>query len=94
MAHVTMTAVRVRRWSVDDYHAMVASGVIGPDERVELIDGEVIETSAMSARHNATADRLNRHFVIAAGERALVRVQGSFLLSQYSEPEPDLALLE
>jgi Uma2 family endonuclease len=82
-----------RRFTVHEYHAMGRAGILHPDERVELIEGEVVPVPPIGSRHGGVVDRLNRLFVRAAGDNAIVRVQGAVRLSEYSEPQPDLALL-
>ena len=79
--------------TVDDYHRMADAGLLTENSRVELIDGEIVTKMTIGPRHNACVDRFNRAFVIGAGERAIVRVQGSIGLSFLTEPEPDLVLL-
>jgi len=68
-------------------------GILSEDDRVELIDGEVLAMTPIGPRHCAAVDRATRTFVTAAGERAIVRVQGAVRLNLYTEPEPDLLLL-
>ncbi|MBW4429670.1 MAG: Uma2 family endonuclease [Nostoc desertorum CM1-VF14] len=48
-----MTQTRVRLWNVDEYHRMLETGIITADERVELIDGQVIPMSAKNPPHAA-----------------------------------------
>ncbi|MBA3945981.1 MAG: Uma2 family endonuclease [Herpetosiphonaceae bacterium] len=87
------TAVARRQFSVVDYHRMVKAGILGEDDRVELIAGEVLEMSPIGTRHAACVDRLNAFLTREAGANAIVRVQSPILLDDYSEPQPDLALL-
>jgi Uma2 family endonuclease len=68
-------------------------GVFPPDARVELIEGEIIDMAPIGNYHQSIVDQLNRQLVTAVGEHAIVRVQGSIRLSQWSEPGPDLVLL-
>jgi Uma2 family endonuclease len=81
------------RFTRAEYHRMGEAGIIRPDARVELIDGEILEMSPIGRRHNAHVDRLAAHFFAAVDGRAIVRVQGSIVLGDTCEPEPDLALL-
>jgi Uma2 family endonuclease len=81
------------RISVHDYHRMAEVGVLAPDARVELIEGEIIDMAPIGNAHQSIVDQLTRMLVTAVGDRAIVRVQGSVRLSQWSEPEPDLVLL-
>jgi Uma2 family endonuclease len=81
------------RFTRADYHRMAQTGILRPDARVELIDGEIVEMNPIGRFHNASVDRLNRIFQRNVGDAAIVRVQGSIVLGEYSEPEPDLTLL-
>jgi Uma2 family endonuclease len=86
-------AARHRRFSVDEYYRMAEAGILHEDDRVELLDGEIIEMTPIGSLHAACVDRLTRFFVSACGDRAIVRVQNPVRLSTESEPEPDLAIL-
>ena len=90
-----MVAVQRRRFTADEYQCMARAGILDPDERVELLDGEIVQMAAMGSKHNACVDKVNVWPVanLALTGRAQVRVQGSFRLSMFSEPEPDLVLL-
>jgi Uma2 family endonuclease len=81
------------RISVHDYHRMGEIGVFPPDARVELIEGEIIDMAPIGNDHQSIVDQLNRALVMAVGDNAIVRVQGSVRLSEWSEPQPDLLLL-
>jgi Uma2 family endonuclease len=81
------------RITVDEYHRMAEVGLLAPDARVELIEGEIIDMAPIGKEHSSVVDQLTRLFVLAAGETAIVRIQGSVRLDRMSEPEPDLALL-
>ena len=81
------------RFTRSDYHRMAQTGILSPDARVELIDGEIIEMSPIGRRHMAAVDRANRVFTRGVGDEAIVRVQGSIALANHAEPEPDLAIL-
>jgi Uma2 family endonuclease len=81
------------RFSRADYHRMAETGIIKPDARVELIDGDIVEMSPIGRRHNSRVDWCNRAFTQRLGSGAIVRVQGSIVLDDNGEPEPDLVLL-
>lgn len=83
-----------KRFSVSEYYRMAEVGILGRDERVELVEGVIVEMSAMGSRHAACVDRLNRHLNSLVGGEMLVRVQSPIRLDDASEPEPDLALLK
>ena len=84
---------RPRRISAEEWERMVALSVFDQDERLELIDGEIIQMAPIGHRHGACVSQINKHLVIGIGDRALVWVQGPARLSIDSVPEPDLALL-
>jgi len=80
-------------FTVEDYYQMDAAGLFAPDQRLELLGGEIIEMAAIGCRHAATVDRLNWFFAHAVGERATVRVQNPVRLNDLSELQPDVTLL-
>ena len=79
--------------SVDAFHRMVETGILGHQDRVELIDGEIIDMSPIGVLHAAIVDVLVRHFGRRAGESVFVRCQNPLRLDNISEPEPDIAIL-
>lgn len=82
-----------RRFTAREYLSVVEMGVIGPDERVELIDGEIVKMAAAGFRHVACVDRLTRLFTAVLGPEVIVRVQSTTVISRRSVPEPDVVLL-
>jgi Uma2 family endonuclease len=80
--------------TVEEYHRMAELGILSPDSRVELIEGEIIEMSPIGISHSCAVDLLTERLVEAVARRAGVRVQGSFRLSNITEPQPDLILLK
>lgn len=66
-------AVR-HKLTVDDYLRLGETGILAPDARVELIEGELIEMAPIGPRHNAICMRLTRLFARGAGDAALVSV--------------------
>src|SRR5215470_13244778 len=83
-----------RRFNVAEYHQMANAGVLKPDDRVELLDGEVIQMSPIGSPHAAcvtrSADALRR----LVRKMAIVWVQNPVRLDDFSEPLPDIALLK
>ena len=84
---------RRHRLTVYDYHRMAEVGLLRPDERVELIDGEIIDMPPIGSLHGAVVDLLAERFITALHGMALVRIQGAIRLGDDSEPQPDVALL-
>lgn len=83
-----------RRFTVEEYHRMGASGVLTSEDRVQLIDGHIYVMSPIGSQHAACVRRLTRLFFRQAEPDAIVSVQNPIVLSRDSEPEPDIALLE
>ncbi len=86
------TELKRRRFTVDEYHRMAEAGILGEDDRVELIDGEIVAMSPIGSRHAAVVSRAAETLARAAGGRAIVRPQCPILVDDWSEPQPDLAL--
>jgi Uma2 family endonuclease len=85
---------RTRRlFSADEYARMVAAGILGRGDRVELIEGEIVEMSPIGHRHMAVVANLLRILVTRVGDRAVVSPPASLKLSTRSMPEPDVTLL-
>lgn len=85
--------VRPRRFTVEEYAKMGEAGVFAPDERVELIEGEIIPVSPQNRRHASRIARLNTMLVQKFGQTHEIRVQLPLTLGEISEPEPDFALV-
>ncbi len=83
---------RRHRITVDEYYRMAEVGLLAPDARVELIEGEIIDMAPIGTGHASVVNRLNRLLVLAVGERGIVQIQGPARLDRYSEPEPDVAV--
>jgi Uma2 family endonuclease len=86
-------AVEIRRLSVQDYHRMVEAGILAPDERVELIEGQLYRMAAKGTFHSAAITRIKRLLEARLGNRVLLRFQDPVRLSDDSEPEPDVAVV-
>ncbi len=84
---------RKKLFTVDEYHKMGEVGIIHPDERVELIEGEIFTMAAMGRPHRAGLLRLNKILSKELGELATVGIQVPIILDDLSEPEPDVSLL-
>ena len=94
MSHVATEWPRRHRLTVEDYYRMGEAGILRPDERVELIDGEIIDMAPPGTLHAGTVDHLLALLRRVIGEGAVLRVQNPVFLDRFSEPQPDLALLK
>lgn len=87
------TQLARRLFTVAEYDQMVATGILREDDRVELIEGEIIAMSPIGTRHAACVRRLDRLLSRLLGDRTLISVQCPVAIPDWSEPNPDLALL-
>jgi Uma2 family endonuclease len=94
MSAVSNSRSPYHRFTVDEYYRMADVGLLAPDARVELIEGEIIDMAPIGSLHCGTVDWLTRLFSAAAGDHAIVRIQGAVRLHRFSEPQPDVALLQ
>lgn len=85
--------LKKHRFTVEEYHRMADAGVFSEDDRVELIEGEIVEMTPIGPRHAGSVDRVNRLCVTRLGDRVIVRVQNPIQLSTDSELQPDVTLL-
>ncbi|MFY9974708.1 MAG: Uma2 family endonuclease [Chromatiaceae bacterium] len=93
MSSTAEDLVRRHRYTAEDYYRMGEVGILAPDARVELIDGEVIEMTPIGAPHASIVTDLQNRLVPLAGHQAVVRIQNPIHLGRHDEPKPDLALV-
>jgi len=84
----------LRLLTVKEYHTMAESGILAPDERVELIEGQIFRMAAKGTAHSAAVTRVDRFFDKSLDGRALIRLQDPVQLNDFSEPEPDIAIVQ
>jgi Uma2 family endonuclease len=82
-----------RMWTADEYHRMAEVGILHEDDRVELIDGEIVNMSPLGSRHIACVNRLSKLLERRIGDTTIVQTQSSISLADASEPQPDIAVL-
>ena len=89
-----MLAYPKHRFTVTEYYRMAETGVLKPDARVELLNGEIIDMSPIGLLHGGSVNRLIRLFSRLSAGRWLVSAQNPVYLDESSEPQPDLTLLK
>lgn len=87
------TPLTLRLWTVEDYHRMAEAGIFHPGERVELINGKIIRMSAKGTAHTAAVRRTARLLRNLLANQAEVYTQDPIQLDDFSEPEPDIAVV-
>src|SRR2546430_2137266 len=81
------------RWTTEHYLRLVDEGVLGPDDKVELLEGVIVAMAPSNTRHAAGIVRLSHALFRAVGDRAVVRIQLPLIAGLYSMPEPDGAVV-
>lgn len=81
-------------FTVSDFHRIGETGIFSENDRVELIEGEIIKMPPTGSYHASHVDRLNQLLYSRIGQAAIIRVQSPIKLTNQSEPQPDLALLK
>lgn len=82
------------RITAEEYQKMGEAGIFTEDDRVELIEGEIIDMALIGSRHAGVVAKLGHILSRAVGNTAVVWVQNPILLDDHSEPEPDVVLLK
>ena len=85
--------VATYRFSVEEFNKLGQAGIFDEDNRVELLDGEIIVMSPIGSRHAGIVMRLNWTLHRRLGDRVLLNPQNPAVLDEFSEPLPDLTLL-
>ncbi|XQQ07745.1 MAG: Uma2 family endonuclease [Leptolyngbya sp. IPPAS B-1204] len=83
----------LKHWSVDEYHRLIAVGILTSDDHVELLDGQIVEMVSQDPPHASTTDEGSDYLKSLFAGRAKVRMQLPITLSSSSEPEPDIAVV-
>ena len=89
-----MPALTHHRFTSREYYRMAETGVLKPDARVELLDGQIIDMSPIGPFHGGVVSRLNRLFSKLSDDRFFVWTQNPVTLDDYSEPQPDVMLVK
>lgn len=89
-----MTNVTVKRFTLSEYHRLGELGFFGPDERVELIRGEIIQMPTKNTPHSVCNSLLVEELILLLGRRARVRGQEPIILPADSEPQPDVVIAQ
>jgi Uma2 family endonuclease len=81
------------RFTVDEFHRMGEVGIFSEDDRVELINGEIVEMTPIGSQHAACVRKLDRWLQFLVGDDALVSTQLPITIEDDGEPIPDVAVL-
>ncbi len=81
------------RYTSERYFRLVEEGVLGPDDRVELLDGVIVAMAPSGPAHATVVNQAAQALILAVASRAAVRVQAPLVASGLSAPEPDIAVV-
>jgi Uma2 family endonuclease len=87
------TGIQTRRWTRKEYHRAAEVGLFRPDERLELLDGEILVKMTQKPPHSQSLGRTAARLRDGFGERHWVREQQPLVLGTRSEPEPDIVVV-
>lgn len=82
-----------RRYTVDEYFGLVSTGVLHPDDRVELLEGVIVAMAPQNPAHASALGRVSEALRSVVGTGAVLRVQSPLLVGQWSATEPDVAVV-
>jgi Uma2 family endonuclease len=88
-----MALTKLRLWTIEDYHRMVEAGILITSDRVELLEGQIIEVIPQLPPHASTTQPVARYLDRLLESVAYVRMQLPITLYPNSEPEPDIAVV-
>ena len=88
-----MPAIQTKRWTRVEYERLIDLGVFGPQDRLELLGGQLVVAEPQGTDHYSAILRSTRVLQAAFGAGWLVRPQGPVALDDESEPEPDVAVV-
>ena len=88
------TAIAARRFNVKEYHKLAEAGILGEDDRVELLDGQIMVMAPIGENHRTVVDLLAELFADQRKGRYCVAPQNPILIDDQDEPQPDLVLYD
>lgn len=92
LKRIQASAPRFRRFNVTEYYQMAKAGILKPDDRVELLEGEIVTMSPIGNQHAVCVRRLIKLLVGLVGDQGVVDVQNPIHLDDFTEPQPDLTV--
>jgi Uma2 family endonuclease len=90
----TLDGIKPRLITVAEYDRMIEHGILTAEDKVELLNGVIIEKMTKGIKHAALNDSIAEIFREKLGDRVVVRNQNPIVLDDYSEPEPDIVLAQ
>jgi Uma2 family endonuclease len=94
ISNALTNGVKPRLITTSEYDRMIEAGIYTENDRIELLNGEIIETMPKGPRHSVLNDSIIDLFAKTFGEKVYVRSQNPIVLDNFSEPEPDIVLVK
>lgn len=93
--NVAVAAPPIERYRLTSaiFHQMVETGILSEDDRLELLEEELVTMSPLGPEHMGIVNQIAHILIRQLERRAIVSIQGTIALDQFSEPQPDLAIL-
>jgi len=82
------------RLNIEAYHKMLEAGIFDPEDRIELIEGELLDMAPIGSNHAGTVYKLIQRITSAVGDGAIVGAQNPLILGDHTEVQPDLLVLK
>ncbi len=92
ISNTVTNGVKPHLITVDEYDRMIEAGIYTENNRIELLNGEIIEIMPKGTKHTSANSRIVRFFIKLFDEKVIVRGQDPIRLDDFSEPEPDIVL--
>lgn len=89
-----LAEVTKRLFTVDEFYRMADAGIFTEDDRVELIEGEIIQMSPIGHRHMVCVNRAAELMIVALKGKAIVSIQNALRLNKYNVPQPDVVVFK
>lgn len=90
---MSVTAAPTYQFSVEEYHRLGEAGIFHEDDRVELLNGDIVIMAPIGIRHMKAVRRLINTLKKRLGDRCLLDAQNPVMIDGRSEPQPDILLL-
>lgn len=94
MTIIKQEYVTPKSWTTAEYHRLIEIGVLSSEDKIELLDGQIVEMSPAGNYHAACIDYIGHYLAQIFGEKYWIRRQNPVVLNNNSEPEPDLAIVK
>jgi Uma2 family endonuclease len=93
IAESVVSEISLRLWSVDEYHRIIEAGILTVEDKVELLEGKIVQMSPQDPPHASTTQWAGNYLARLLGDRAFIRNQLPITIPPDSEPEPDIAVV-